>query len=286
MLLTNFLPNQGNGTFTLVAVAEDTTGHAVRLGEKTIYVDNANAVLPFGAIDTPTQGGTASGALFYNFGWALTPPPASIPIDGSTIWVFVDGVPLGHPSYNHYRADIATLFPGYANSLGAVGVYNLDTTTLSNATHTIVWSVTDSAGRADGIGSRYFDVVNVGGSAAASGAPAEARLPEIPSGRLGLEARGGRTVFEIEELGRIKIEFAVPPGTRIVGWGELPDKPLPVGSTLDGEGRFWWMPGPGFLGRHILHFAATDGAGRGPIVDVVVDIVPKRGRNEGSGSEG
>jgi len=174
MLLTNFLPNQGNGVFTLVAVAADTTGHSVRLGEKTINVDNQNATLPFGAIDTPTQGGTASGSVYYNFGWALTPPPASIPTDGSTIWVWVDGAPLGHPSYNNYRADIATLFPGYANSLGAVGVYNLNTTLYTDAVHTIVWSVTDSAGRADGIGSRYFTIQNVsGGSSPASSTSAE-----------------------------------------------------------------------------------------------------------------
>ena len=51
-----------------------------------------------------------------NFGWALTPQPATIPIDGSTISVYVDNVPVGHPIYNQYRSDIATLFPGYANS--------------------------------------------------------------------------------------------------------------------------------------------------------------------------
>jgi hypothetical protein len=74
----------------------------------------------------------------------------------------VDGVPLGHPSYNHYRADIATLFPGYANSNGAVGVFTLDTTVYANGVHTIAWSVRDSAGNEDGIGSRYFSILNTG----------------------------------------------------------------------------------------------------------------------------
>jgi hypothetical protein len=83
-----------------------------------------------------------------------------IPTDGSTIWVFVDGVSLGHPSYGHLRTDIATLFPGYANSNGAVGYYYLDTTKLSNGLHSIAWSVTDNLGRVEGIGSRLFWVNN------------------------------------------------------------------------------------------------------------------------------
>jgi hypothetical protein len=36
----------------------------------------------------------------------------------------------------------------------------MDTTTLSNGRHTIAWGVTDSVGNAEGIGSRYFTVLN------------------------------------------------------------------------------------------------------------------------------
>ncbi|HNX98050.1 MAG TPA: hypothetical protein PKK12_10255, partial [Candidatus Aminicenantes bacterium] len=166
MMLTNFLPNQGNGTFTLHAYVTDREGHTVTLGARRITCNNATANLPFGAIDTPAQGGTVSGASYVNFGWALTPQPGIIPTDGSTINVWVDGAPLGHPVYNQYRSDIATLFPGYANSNGAVGYFYLDTTTFTNAIHTIAWSVEDSLGRISGIGSRYFQVLNEG---AASG---------------------------------------------------------------------------------------------------------------------
>ncbi len=172
MLLTHFLPGGGNGSVTLWAVAQDLEGQTISLGSKTISCDNANAVNPFGAIDTPAQGGTATGTGYLNFGWALTPQPASIPVDGSTIIVWVDGVPLGHPGYNNYREDIATLFPGYANSNGAVGVYTLDTSGYANGIHTIAWSVSDSAGHADGIGSRYFDIFN--GTGASSSAEAAA----------------------------------------------------------------------------------------------------------------
>jgi hypothetical protein len=165
MLLTNFLPNQGNGVFTLHAVVSDSSGHQVSLGTKTITCDNVNAVKPFGAIDTPAQGGTASGSAFIDWGWALTPQPNNIPIDGSTIKVWVDGVNLGHPNYNNYRKDIAVLFPGYANSNGAAGYFYLDTTAYDNGVHTIQWTVKDSAGNIDGIGSRYFTIQNTGGSA-------------------------------------------------------------------------------------------------------------------------
>ncbi|UCH92443.1 MAG: hypothetical protein JSV88_19390, partial [Candidatus Aminicenantes bacterium] len=157
-----FLPNNGNGTYTLYAKATDAEGHQVTLGSKTINCDNANAVKPFGAIDTPAQGGTASGHSFINWGWVLTPQPNTIPTNGSTINVYVDGVNLGHPTYNIYRSDIAALFPGYANSNGAAGYFYLDTTAYDNGVHTIQWTAVDDAGNTDGIGSRYFTIQNTG----------------------------------------------------------------------------------------------------------------------------
>ncbi|MCP5053678.1 MAG: hypothetical protein GY940_41315 [bacterium] len=94
----------------------------------------------------------------------LTPMPNSMPTDGSTINVFVDGVKLGNPIYNIYRSDLAKLFPGYANSNGAVGYFHLDTTGYSDGVHTIQWTARDDAGNADGIGSRYFMIQNTGKS--------------------------------------------------------------------------------------------------------------------------
>jgi YD repeat-containing protein len=165
-LLTNELPNSagtgpsGNGTYTLHALATDSNGLTTDLGAHTITVNNATSVLPFGTIDTPADGATISGTVYVNFGWALTPEPSSIPTNGSTIWVFVDNFPLGHPVYNNPRSDIQALFPGYANTNGAVGYFYIDTTTLSNGLHTISWSVADDAGHKTGIGSRYFTVQN------------------------------------------------------------------------------------------------------------------------------
>lgn len=162
MMLTNFLPDGGNGPFTFYAVARDSSGHEVTLGTKTVTCDNAHAVKPFGAIDTPTQGGEASGSKFRNQGWVLTPMPNHVPIDGKTIDVYIDGVYKGHPVYNVYRADVALLFPGYANSNGALAYFDFDTADYAEGVHTIYWVARDNAGNADGIGSRYFTVLNTG----------------------------------------------------------------------------------------------------------------------------
>jgi hypothetical protein len=126
-LLTNMLPNadgsagKGNGTYTLRATAFDDAGNSVSLGSRTITCTNAAAVKPFGTIDTPASGETISG-VYVNFGWALTPMPHNVPVDGSTIWVYVDGKRLAHPTtYGNARADIVSSFPGYTNTNTAVG---------------------------------------------------------------------------------------------------------------------------------------------------------------------
>jgi hypothetical protein len=159
LVLSNQLPGGGNGPFRFYVYVSDPEGNQILLGSRRVVCANASAVKPFGTIDTPGNGDTVSGTV-YNFGWALTAQPNYIPTDGSTIWVFIDDVPVGHPVYNQYRPDIASAFPGYANTNGAVGYYALDTTLLSNGLHTIAWSVTDSAGNLEGIGSRFFRVRN------------------------------------------------------------------------------------------------------------------------------
>ena len=69
-----------------------------------------------------------SGSAYVNFGWALTQNPKYIPTDFPSLEVYIDGSPIGPPAYGYYRSDIATFFPGYANSNGAVGYKILDTT--------------------------------------------------------------------------------------------------------------------------------------------------------------
>ncbi len=187
MVLTNSLPNQGNGTYVFYAYTYGVpiaapfgpwTPRPTLLGTRTMMCANASATLPFGAIDTPTQGGTASGASFVNFGWALTPQPKLIPLNGSTITVLVDGASIGTVNYNHERPDIETFFPGFQNtagSNGAVGFRMIDTTTLTNGLHTISWTVVDNQGAIEGIGSRFFTVSNGAGALTAAPRDDDAR---------------------------------------------------------------------------------------------------------------
>ena len=158
-ILTNMLPGGGNGTYQFHVYVDDVDGHHVLLGTRTITCANALATTPFGSLDTPGSGATVSG-IIVNFGWALTPKPAMIPFDGSTIDVLIDGVVVGHPTYGLARSDVDTAFPGYLNTGHAIGYFSIDTTRLTNGIHTIAWVVHDSLGATQGIGSRFFMVAN------------------------------------------------------------------------------------------------------------------------------
>jgi len=160
--LSYFLPYGGNGTYTFTAVAEDGEGNIVTLGTKTITVENANNVKPFGSLDTPQNGATISGSNYLVMGWVLTPQPNTVPTDGSTITLYIDGSPLAENiTYNMYSDDIATLFPGYNNSSGSDFYLYINTELFLNGIHTISVAVTDDAGNSNGIGSRYFSINNV-----------------------------------------------------------------------------------------------------------------------------
>ncbi len=305
MMLTNFLPNNGNGNFTLYAVAADTSGQTAVLGTKTIHCDNANAVEPFGAIDTPAQGGTVSGSLYDNWGWVLTPQPNSIPTDGSTINVLIDGAPIGHPAYNYYRSDIAGFFPGYVNSNGAIGYFALDTTAHDDGVHTIAWTASDSGGNAAGFGSRHFTIDNNGSrvqtaantappdAAVIAGLPLEENLPVAVV--KGFAMKRGTAAPPVPRLNIAGEPFYKFPGQDGVMWVEIKEmerlllrpsaawtrgyarvgnrlRPLPIGSTLDREtGNFYWLPGPGFLGTFQLVFIDGDSGKR---QEVMVTIRP------------
>lgn len=306
MLLSNFLPNNGNGSFTLHAIATDSEGNETTLGTRTITCNNADAVKPFGAIDTPTQGDTISGSGYLNWGWALTPLPNSIPTDGSTIRVVVDGVNLGFPTYNIYRQDIAQLFPDYANKDGAVGYFYLNTTSYDEGLHTIQWTVTDSAGNQDGIGSRYFTITpnsyaditknttsanQLKDQTSLFNAHQIDALPLQPSAPIGV-IKGFNThslitvitsptekypKISITELERVVIQF--PHNSKMVAGYSVVGKEfrsLPVGSTLDRKtGKFFWQPGPGFTGIYHFVFLEKSKEGRIGKRNIMIKIEPK-----------
>jgi hypothetical protein len=170
-----------------------------------VHLANDGIAKPFGAIDTPGQGETVSGVIANfgwaltpdsdystGFGDILIPP------DGSRITVFIDGQPPARVQYNQCRGtvgnpvpadrycddDVASIFgnstpqPPFSSRTinptryrnldegrGAIGWSYVDTTKLTNGMHSIAWSVTDSAWRVEGIGSRFFTVLNTASDA-------------------------------------------------------------------------------------------------------------------------
>jgi hypothetical protein len=209
------------------------------------------------------------------------------------------------------------MFPGYANSNGAVGFKTLNTTQLSNGTHTIVWVVSDNLGNSEGIGSRFFTVQN-GSSALTSADTVEASsmavasageslgksvesVSDVPPDYSMVEVRKvtsddakSEIVFP-EWLGEIRLRSreAEPIELRLASqFDDAPAKyegyvvvggrmrPLPIGSTLDTRtGSFSWQPGPGFIGRYEFVFLRTAESGIKTRIPVEVKIVPKHDRD-------
>jgi hypothetical protein len=310
MMLTNMLPNSGNGTFTIYAYVKDFVGHEVLLGSKTITCDNAHAIKPFGAIDTPRQGGNASGSNFRNQGWVLTPIPNKIPVDASTIKVFIDGQNIGKPIYNIYRNDIARLFPGYTNSNGAGAYFDFDTTTYVSGIHTIQWTATDNAGNTDGIGSRYFVTLQNSGYPRQSAQKSQSHINATPKkGKtwhrlfdiLRIPVNRTRTLkfkkgYGKDEPGTLTadsegiIHITVPQDQRIVlhlgqsnehlRAGYLVNgsrlQRLPIGSSINlQKGIFYWQVSSAFFGKYNLIFILEDQTGQLSKKLVHTEIVPK-----------
>ncbi len=342
LILSNLLPNipamstagGGVGTFMLHAVATDMEGHQTRLGRNvndgtptTVTVANDTIAKPFGAIDTPGQGATVSGTL-HNFGWALTPDPGTtvlIPVTGSTINVFIDGAPVGTATYNLCRGsvgnpvpagvlcddDVSSIFRGtgttYRNldaARGPIGLRTIHTASLTNGLHTISWGVTDSASRAEGIGSRYFNVLNAGADAAVSGRAAcdvrgasgdAACDPNVGRGFSRADPNAGpvwaRTGFDLQssylqlatnaegvpqvripELGRV--ELLIPGVVDGALFANGTTRDLPIGVGIDRErGVVTWAPGPGFLGTYRLMFEVQGSEGP-TVLPVDVTVAP------------
>lgn len=302
LMLTLFLPNLGNGTFTLHAIADDADGHSTTLGSKTITCANSVATAPFGAIDTPDQGMTVSGTI-NNFGWVLSPGTRRAdPPGGGDVRVVIDGAIVGSPGGWASRSDLTALFPSeqFRGVGSALGVYTLDTTTLSNGVHTIAWVVTDNQGGAAGVGSRYFTVAN--GSAVTRDPTARLNADATPSaltgggivtGRRGFDldaprqtyrADGGRVTIQAEELDRIELDVGIGVTGHARVAGAL--KPLPTGARLDqASGVFTWHPGVGFLGAYDFVFGDRElrivlnpkGSGRVGVQTIIDSVLPPRG---------
>ena len=196
MMLTRGFVWDGGGLFTLHAIAIDREGHAADIGQRTISVNNALSLKPFGTIDTPGQGATASG-LYPNTGWVLS--AANVPIPAANVQLFIDGVPVPGVLSTAARSDISGTFPTFDTSQAGRGVF-IDTRTYADGVHTIAWAATDANGQTDGIGSRFFKVANGGAGSLVAAEHAAARpvsgvstdeVDAAPAGMSALQMRQG-----------------------------------------------------------------------------------------------
>ena len=164
MILTNALPRQGNGSYACNVyrmISTDTprcsARERLRATTRIRFCRLAPSIRRARAErHRARRSSTSDGCLR-----AAGASGRFIPFDGHTIEVFVDSMSIGTlDSYNNFRSDIQSLFPGYANTNGAVGAKYFDTAALGNGLHTLGWLAKDDAGNTQGIGSRFFKVFN------------------------------------------------------------------------------------------------------------------------------
>lgn len=298
LVLTNFLPGLGNGTFTISVYASDRDGHEALLGQRTITAANSTSVTPFGAIDTPGQGETISGTNYANFGWVLA--NGSIHADpphGGTVTVVVDGAFVGSPGGWVARPDLSSLFPkaqfdGIDNALGA---FILNTAAYTDGLHTISWLVVANNGQAAGIGSRYFNTQNgnnltltdsasaglgrTAGDIAAldrsSGVRATRNGSVRPASTIAADPTGLRTVYG-RHLERVVVDASLAGAHQYEAYhvvdGTL--RALPAGASFDASrGVLYWQPGLGYVGDYDF-VVVRDGKSRIPVRVVLSPEAP------------
>ena len=150
MVLTNMLPSQGNGRTSSSCGRRTARGILACWARGTKTCANASAVKPFGAIDTPTQGGVAAGAAYVNFGWVLTPRPKTIPdrrVDDQRPRRWRVGRARPTTTISGRTSPISS--PATTTRRATIGFRILNTTSLTNGQHTIVVGG-DDAGRGGG----------------------------------------------------------------------------------------------------------------------------------------
>jgi hypothetical protein len=186
----------------------------------------------------------------------LTPTPSIIPTNGSTIKLFIDGQPTdATATYNLPRADVTGLFPNLRNSAGPGAKFTWNTTTLSNAIHSIAWVATDDGGNAEGLGSRYFWVQN-GAQDATQASSAKNSAVELRAARpvFAPVQLTYRTGFNLNDaLKPVEGIILLEQGGRLELHGVGEPHKLPAGSSY-ANGVFYWQPPPAFLADHELLF--------------------------------
>ena len=260
---------QGNGTFTLHALATDVDGHQTWLGTRAFTSDNANATKPFGTIDTP---GMATGCVGHRVSELRVDADAAA--EGRAVRWIDDRRPHRRRRRREARGTSPTVrhpgaLPWLREHRQRRRRVRLRHDAYADGLHTISWVVTDSAGITEGIGSRFFIIDNAAAPAAVQAsveAPlgAGSRSPSVDAGRVGARAQGlrrsrtarSRAVPWRTASGRRTTSSSAsrfgwrrtgdaPQGSRYEGYLVVGDerRALPIGSTLDAStGRFYWQP--------------------------------------------
>jgi hypothetical protein len=235
--------------------------------------------------------GVATSTVAYNQcrGTVGNPPPAGVFCNDDIANIF--GTSSPQPSLT-LRTSNPTRFRNLDATRSAIGAYVMNTTLLSNGRHQIAWGVADSAARGEGIGSRFFTVLNSGADqrteAQLRNAPAEILGQAVALDRHtpGTEGVYGRTGYALDhawktmhanaaggytvrlpESGRLELWLGEPAEAGyLVANGTL--RPLPVGATLAGS-YFAWMPPVGYVGPYTLAFVRGNER-----IDVTVTVAP------------
>jgi hypothetical protein len=199
MLLTNMLPNGGNGPFTFYVYADDMDGHSALLGTRTIVTANASSTVPFGAIDTPGQGAVVSGVCEQFWLGALTGCVAPI-LPARLGPVFIDGT----ESVRQWVGPVVLIWRRYSRcalrgcQLRAWSVHvRLDRSRRRHPHDRM--GVTDDGGSSAGVGSRYFTVFTAASPCCRSsrrcGVLVDDRHPRDDPSKAGLASRPRRRIW-------------------------------------------------------------------------------------------
>jgi hypothetical protein len=144
------------GKHILTVRAGDISGQVANIDEIPVtftcdeFLGNEES---FGRIGVPQNGLLYSGTINV-VGWALDWEGVA------RATVFVDGVEVGEAIYGFGRPLVASLYPGYPNSVAAGYLFALDTTQLSDGKHHLQVIVEDVFGVTTLLGERLFEVLN------------------------------------------------------------------------------------------------------------------------------
>jgi hypothetical protein len=171
--ITSFLArNYFDGPHTLtLAVTESGAAAPALFGPINVVVDNSINQPPFGNIDVPPGGGTvlSAGGSLSILGWALDDSDVDhidFQVDGVTVASAIGRGGVGNAYFGSTRPDIYAAFPDFPpprpQSLYSGWVAVIDTTSFVDGMHTLSVTAWDDQGASNTLGTRRFQVENIG----------------------------------------------------------------------------------------------------------------------------